>query len=255
MKKSYKYLKWIDDGSLFAAIEHIYNTFKKAFDNINLKKVNNNIVDPFLQVFDLSLTEGKSLETWLESEIKRQTQKTINNSIGDFHQKILGSATGWCDLGHNHPTGLDVCNIEKTIFAEIKNRDGTITGSNLNSVFYKLEKTANEYEESTVYLAQIISKSKQPYDERWEFTAKGKKYSHPRVRRISGQNFYNIVGGENALENLFDVLPNAIDSFMSTHEKFKEEENHVADELRLIIGKDLDINQGFKYFFEKAYKY
>jgi hypothetical protein len=89
MKKSYKYLKWIDDESLFAAIEHIYNTFKKAFDNINLKKVNNNIVDPFLQVFDLSLTEGKSLETWLESEIKRQTQKTINNSIGDFHQKIL----------------------------------------------------------------------------------------------------------------------------------------------------------------------
>lgn len=77
---------------------------------------------------------------------------------------------------------------------------------------------ADDYKQAKCYWVQILAKGS--FNEHWTGDINGKEYSHSRVLKISGDKFYALLSGnENALYNLYNALPIAIDDFMKTTDK------------------------------------
>jgi len=88
-----KYLDFITDEHLLDCIKNLYDSYVKAKANVSKKKFYNNKIDTFKLTFDAhfnNLSENKVIET----EVLRQIDKSINNSIGTFHEQILGGIKG-----------------------------------------------------------------------------------------------------------------------------------------------------------------
>ena len=208
-------LSWITDKALDSAVFHLLSKSKEAKSEaeINFGK---NVIDPFSALFEMSGFEI-NYEAWIKSETNRQAQKTLQNHIGDFHQKILGSISGW----DNMKTGkeVDLYSESNKIIAEVKNKYNTLSGGKLADLYSSLEKLvmpkSSIYKGFTAYYVAIIPKSSIRYDR--EFTpsdkSRGEKCaSNKLIREIDGSSFYSLATGEDrALENLFNVLPNVIE--------------------------------------------
>lgn len=232
-------LPWIDDDNLVACVNHLLNKAKAANDKV-ARNFGKNVIDPFSALFEIS---GFEMEyaVWHKSETARQAQKTLQNHIGEFHQKILGSVEGWTDM----KTGgvIDIISHDKKIIAEVKNKYNTVSGGRLADTYTSLcdlvmPKTSI-YKGYTAYFVAIIPKRSTRYDK--PFTpsdkSKGERCStNEMVREMDGASFYQLVtGDEKALEDLFNVLPDVIN------------EN---------AGFNFDSNdkEKLKLFFDKAYK-
>lgn len=68
-----------------------YDEIKKDVD------IERNMIDPFKLLFDLYGNDISELQ-WIEQEKIRIVDKSINNKIGYFHQKLLGSVRGWINI-------------------------------------------------------------------------------------------------------------------------------------------------------------
>ena len=53
------------------------------------KDLHSNIIDPFSAIFEASF-QKIPLSEWIEKEKIRQVQKSFQNEIDTFHQKLLG---------------------------------------------------------------------------------------------------------------------------------------------------------------------
>lgn len=252
------YLSWISDQDLFSAISHVYEKYQRALKAKNLKSFNRNVIDPFMLIFDITLNT-KDIEEWLLEESVRQLQKTLNNAVGEFHQIILGSCEGWVDLGTGDSTGVDLKKEDSTIFAEIKNKFNTMNSSSEKIVFNKLEQITLDYPNSTAYLVQIIKKPGESYDIFWEYTKSKKplvKNTNPRIRKISGDKFYEKVTGKpDALKELCSILPRAIQDFSEQSDvEIELIEDRLIDEIKLQLNaQNLSSQELIKYFFEIVY--
>ncbi|EAH5003169.1 Eco47II family restriction endonuclease, partial [Campylobacter jejuni] len=70
---------------------HILNTVKgyqEVLKKIDLRKFNENIIDPIKLTFDKTVFDY-SFEKLIELELHRQRDKTNTNIIGYFHQNIF----------------------------------------------------------------------------------------------------------------------------------------------------------------------
>ncbi len=69
----------------------------------------------------------------------------------------------------------------------------------------------------------------------WKGEINGKEYSHSRVYKISGDQFYALLSGkENALFQLYKVLPTAINDYLNSIEKSDIiKENSALHEIKL----------------------
>ena len=74
-------LNFISDENLF---EHVKNTVKGYRFDIDLKKFNNNLIDPIKLTFDAGIY-GKNIQEVVELEVIRQIDKSNTNLIGYFH--------------------------------------------------------------------------------------------------------------------------------------------------------------------------
>jgi hypothetical protein len=79
----------------------------------------------------------KSADQWTANEEIRQSQKSLSNAIGLFHQYILGSING----GQLLPTGgiVDIVNHNSRVIGEVKNKHNTLKGSDKSSLYSKIE--------------------------------------------------------------------------------------------------------------------
>lgn len=208
------YLNWISDDELEKAIKHIILTSQKALKTSE-ENVNRNVIDPFSALFQIG-GFGLDSSTWLISEKTRQAQKSLQNHIGDFHQKILGHVEGWDNLGIGGNMDLKCDN--RKILAEVKNKYNTVTGGSLIDVYKNLESlvmpNSSIYNGYTAYFVHIIPRSPLRYN--LEFTPSNRKtsaraHANPLIRVIDGASFYELVTGEvEALDNLFQVLPEVV---------------------------------------------
>ena len=168
-----------------------------------------NGIDPFKTVFDM-YNNDISFDSWKNAEKIRQVDKTVNNKIGEFHQKLLGSVDGWKDL----QTGdvADLGNDSQTIFIELKNRWNTVKGSDMIHMWDKMKDiVTNKYPESTAYWGFINEKKGTSGEEVW--THQGN--SHPNVKKIWGKDVYKIItGNENSLEKMWTALPKVLDTVL-----------------------------------------
>lgn len=205
------YLSFISDRHLISCIKNLHSSYLKAKAGINRSKFYKNKIDTFKLTFDARFNELDE-ETLIKNEINRQIDKSINNSIGTFHEQILGGISGY-ELGK--ASGYDIKASDDTLFADIKNKHNTMNSSSAESLFQKLAKYADENKKAKCYWVQILAKNS--FNERWFGEINGKEYSHSRVYKISGDQFYKMLtGNENAFFDLYNILPIAISDYLKT---------------------------------------
>lgn len=88
------------------------------------------------------------------------------------------------------------------------------------------------------FLVEAIAQKSQNI--KWETTVDKDKVSHKRIRRVSLDQFYELVTGDkNAFYKMCIVLPDVIESVVNSGEGVKVPEDTVLDELKN-IAKHLD---------------
>lgn len=221
-----KYLSFISDEHLLNCIENLHKSYLKAKANVSKKKFYKNKIDTIKLTFDAKFNDLDE-ETLIKTEINRQIDKSINNSIGTFHEQILGGITGF-EMGNL--SGFDIKATDDTLFADIKNKHNTMNSSSAESLFQKLAKYADTYKNANCYWVQILAKNS--FNEKWFGEINGKEYSHSRVYKISGDQFYKLLSGkENALFELYEVLPQAISDYLSKQVNEKTQSNSALEEI------------------------
>ncbi len=204
-----QYLKYISDEHLFWCIENLYQSYTKAKANITKDKFYKNKIDTFKLIFD-SKFNNLDERTLIKTEIARQIDKSTNNSIGTFHEQILGGIEGF---ERGNLSGFDIKAKDNTLFADIKNKHNTMNSSSAESLFQKLARYADTYKNAKCYWVQILAKKS--FKEKWNGEINGKEYSHSRVYKISGDQFYALLTqNEHAFLELYQVLPKAIKDFL-----------------------------------------
>lgn len=223
-----KYVKFITDEHLLECIDNLYKSYLKAKNNLSKKSFYANKVDTIKLTFDAKFN-NISEEDLIQSEILRQIDKSINNSIGTFHEQILGGINGYI-IGDF--SGFDIKAKDETLFADIKNKHNTMNSSSAEALFQKLSRYADTYKRSKCYWVQILAKSS--FNEEWAGEINGKEYSHSRVFKISGDQFYALLSGqEDALFQLYNALPKAIDDYLkSISLKNTKKENSALEEIK-----------------------
>jgi len=226
-----KYVNFISDEHLLNCIANLHKAYLKAKNNITKKNFYSNKVDTIKLTFDAEFNSIDE-ESLIESEILRQIDKSINNSIGTFHEQILGGISGF-EVGNL--SGFDIKATDDTIFADIKNKHNTMNSSSAESLFQKLARYADTYKKANCYWVQILAKSS--FNEKWTAEINGKEYSHSRVYKISGDQFYTLLSGqEDALFQLYKALPIAIKDYLGSIEQNDGiSENSALDEINLEI--------------------
>nr|HPH23156.1 Eco47II family restriction endonuclease [Chitinophagaceae bacterium] len=182
-----KYVNFISDDHLLACIVNLHKAYLKAKNNINKKNFYSNKVDTIKLTFDAKFNSIDE-ESLIQSEILRQIDKSINNSIGTFHEQILGGIKGF-EVGNL--SGFDIKAKDDTLFADIKNKHNTMNSSSAESLFQKLKGYADKYKKAKCYWVQILAKGS--FCELWTADINGKEYSHSRVYKISGDQFYALL--------------------------------------------------------------
>lgn len=249
-----KYVDFVSDNHLLACIAVLHKSYLKAKKNINKNNFYSNKIDTIKLTFDSKFNQIDE-EKLIQSEILRQIDKSINNSIGTFHEQILGGITGY-EIGKL--SGFDIKAIDNTLFADIKNKHNTMNSSAAEALFQKLSRYANDYKKSKCYWVQILAKGS--FCELWNGEINGKEYSHSRVYKISGDQFYSLITGDkNSLVKLYKALPVAISDYLNTVEKTIISENSALIEIkketsksnRTIIDQITFENYGYYLGFDK----
>ena len=151
-------LNFISDTDLF---NHVRETVQKYRFQIDLVKLNQNLIDPVKLTFDAAIYQksfdNPALEHVLENEVLRQMDKSNTNHIGYFHQNIfryIGKNDGWIVPEH----GFDVENHARKIFVEMKNKHNTMNSSSSAKTYIRMQNKILEDSENTCCLVEIIAK-------------------------------------------------------------------------------------------------
>ncbi len=218
-----KYLNYITDEHLLKCIANLHKSYIKAKNDISRARFYENKIDTIKLTFDSKFNDIDQ-ESLIQTELLRQIDKSINNSIGTFHEEILGGIDGF-EIGKL--SGFDIKATDDTLFADIKNKHNTMNSSASESLFQKLAHYADTYKKANCYWVQILAKSS--FNTKWTGIINGKEYSHSRVYKISGDQFYKILTNEeDAFVQLYKILPAAIDDYLHTVEKNHKVVEHSA---------------------------
>jgi hypothetical protein len=223
-----KYVDFISDEHFLDCVSNLHKAYLKAKNNITKKNFYSNKVDTIKLTFDSTFNEIDE-ESLIQAEILRQIDKSINNSIGTFHEQILGGIEGF-QIGKF--SGFDIKANNDTMFAEIKNKHNTMSSGLAEAVFQKLARFADDNKKANCYLVQILAKKS--FNQKWEGIINGKEYSHSRVFKISGDKFYALLSGEeDALLKLYKNIPIVVKDYLDSIEKSDSiKANSAIDELK-----------------------
>lgn len=205
------YLPFVKDDHLIGCIAKLHEAYLSARDNVSKNKLYRNKVDVFKLTFDAKFKDLSEKEI-IDNEVFRQIDKSVNNAIGTFHEQLLGGIDGY-EVGNM--SGYDLKAVDDTLFADIKNKHNTMNSSAAESLFQKLARYADDYKKAKCYWVQVLATKS--FHENWVGDINGKEYSHSRVFKISGDQFYALLTGvPDALYQVYQVLPRAIDDYLAS---------------------------------------
>lgn len=208
---SNKYVSFVSDAHLIKCIANLHSAYVKSKRKFTKQEFYSNKVDVFKLIFDAKFNDLTE-EKLIQAEILRQIDKTINNSIGTFHEDVLGGIDGY---EQGYLSGYDIKAKDGSVFADIKNKHNTMNSSAAEALFQKLASLADTNKKAKCYWVQILAKKS--FVELWKGDINGKEYSHSRVFKISGDKFYQLLTGEReALYNLYKALPVAIEDYLNS---------------------------------------
>lgn len=193
------------EDSISKIVKAIHNAYMDAKES---NDIHSNVIDPFSALLEASFN-NMNYADWIVAEKSRQTQKTLQNAIGNFHQNIIGEIKGIQNLGIGQI--VDIVFEEKKIIAEIKNKYNTTKGNHKVAIYDDIASVLTDGKNDFIgYYVEIIPEKPIPYDK--EFTPSdnkthSRKKANPNIRVIDGKSFYEkITGDQNAIFKIYDEI-------------------------------------------------
>ena len=231
--------------------EHVRATIQKYGDKLesfDLQRFNKNIIDPVKLIFDKTVYRATWEET-ISNEIFRQRDKSNNNDIGYFHQRIFqyianchvpdnGKEGGW-DVIYKNPYGISLPDgsVVHTIYVEMKNKHNTMNSSAAEKTFIKMQNQLLNDDDCACFLVEAIAKRSQNI--KWETTVDKRKVGHRLIRRVSIDQFYALVTGQpDAFYQICMTLPGIIQKVVEKEGADLVPHDTVFDELTEIANKN-----------------
>ena len=176
-------------------------------------------------IFDKAVYD-EDWQTIISNEIFRQRDKTNNNEIGYFHQRLFnyldgchvppnGKEGGW-DVIYDIPNGYEISSgdIVHKIYVEMKNKHNTMNSSAAGKTYIKMQNQLLQDDDCACFLVEAIAKRSQNIV--WKTTVDHNKVSHKHIRRVSIDKFYSIVTGEtDAFYQICMALPAVVNEVLS----------------------------------------
>lgn len=220
--------------------EHVYKTILKYGEKLkpfDLIKFNRNIIDPIKLIFD-KMVYNFTWEEIIKNEIFRQKDKSNNNDIGYFHQGIFAymkncevPKVGW-DIILSSDEGIEInkqINVNN-IYVEMKNKHNTMNSSSSAKTYIKMQNQILLDDNSACILVEVIAKKSQNIP--WSVKLDDKNVSHRLIRRMSIDEFYYLVTGEeDAFYKVCLELPNTIKKVLSMSDLVTADDDTVFYEL------------------------
>ncbi|MCL2199204.1 MAG: Eco47II family restriction endonuclease [Defluviitaleaceae bacterium] len=231
-------LTFISEQNFSKHVEATIKNYGSKLESFNLKKFNKNVVDPIKLIFDKSVY-GFTWEEIIKNEIFRQRDKSNNNDIGYFHQRIFQyiqdckvPTNGW-DVIFKNSAGIAISDNDKVskIFVEMKNKHNTMNSSSSDKTYIKMQAQLLEDDDCACLLVEAIAKKSQNIT--WAVSVDGQQKKHRRIRRVSMDKFYEIVTGqEDAFYQMCMQLPKTIEKVVAETGANAVPHDSVVDELR-----------------------
>ncbi len=223
--------------------KHIQETILKygeKLESFDLKRFNSNLIDPIKLIFDKSVYRT-SWEEIVNNEIFRQRDKSNNNDIGYFHQNMFTyfkgcevPKEGW-DVIYRNPDGIMMPDgdVVHTIYVEMKNKHNTMNSASSAKTYVKMQNQILEDDDCACLLVEAIAKKSQNI--KWSTKVDGKNIQHRRIRRVSMDQFYYILtGDESAFYKMCMALPEMIASVVNEEGAVSVPEDTVIQELQKV---------------------
>lgn len=220
---------------------HVRATIMKygeKLESYDLKRFNSNLIDPVKLIFDKSVYQT-SWEEIVNNEIFRQRDKSNNNDIGYFHQNIFSffkgcevPQTGW-DVIYKNSDGIKMPDgdIVHTLYVEMKNKHNTMNSASSAKTYIKMQGQILEDDDCACFLVEAIAKKSQNI--KWATKVDGKNVQHRLIRRVSMDQFYAILTGEeDAFYKMCMALPGIIHLVVNEEGSISVPHDTVIQELR-----------------------
>ena len=235
---------------------HVHATIEKygeKLESFDLKRFNKNLIDPIKLIFDKTVYQS-SWEEIVSNEIFRQRDKSNNNDIGYFHQRMFqyiknchvpdnGKEGGW-DVIYENEDGIEIPDAGKvhTVYVEMKNKHNTMNSASAGKTFIKMQNQLLKDDDCACFLVEAIAQRSQNI--KWETTVDKQKMGHKLIRRVSIDQFYALVTGQDdAFYQMCMVLPSVIQEAVDTLGDNLVPNDTVIDELKAIAAeKDMESN-------------
>ena len=221
--------------------KHVRATIMKygeKLESYDLRRFNSNLIDPIKLIFDKSVYRT-SWEEIVNNEIFRQRDKSNNNDIGYFHQNIFSyfngcevPQAGW-DVIYKNPNGIQMPegDIVHTLYVEMKNKHNTMNSASSAKTYIKMQGQILEDDDCACLLVEAIAKKSQNI--KWTTKVDGKNVQHRLIRRVSMDQFYAILTGEDhAFYKMCMMLPQTIKEVVNEESGVKVPHDTVIEDLR-----------------------
>lgn len=232
---------------------HVKTTIEKygeKLESFDLKRFNKNIIDPVKLIFDKTVYQT-TWEEIINNEIFRQRDKSNNNDIGYFHQRVFqymdkcrvpdnGKEGGW-DVIYENEEGifLPEGSVVHRVYVEMKNKHNTMNSASASKTFIKMQNQILQDDDCACFLVEAIAQKSQNI--KWETTVDKQKVGHKLIRRVSIDQFYALVTGQaDAFYQMCLVLPQTIQSVVDTMDELNIPHDTVIKEIKS-LAKELDI--------------
>lgn len=236
-------LSFISEEEFIGHVQATIEKYGEKLQSFDLKRFNKNIIDPIKLIFDKTVY-GSSWEEIVSSEIFRQRDKSNNNDIGYFHQRIFQYIencevpnTGW-DVIYTNENGIPMTDgsVVKTVYVEMKNKHNTMNSASAGKTFIKMQNQLLQDDDCACFLVEAIAQKSQNI--KWETTVDKQKVGHKLIRRVSLDQFYALVTGqEDAFYQMCMILPETIQKAVSSMDSAIVPNDTVMDELRKIAAQ------------------
>lgn len=238
-------LSFISEKDFTNHVKDTIDKYGEKLESFDIVRFNKNIVDPIKMIFDKTVYQI-SWDEIVGNEIFRQRDKSNNNDIGYFHQRIFqyinnchvpdnGTEGGW-DVIFQVPEGITLPEgvFVHTVYVEMKNKHNTMNSAAAGKTYIKMQSQLLDDDDCACFLVEAIAKKSQNI--KWSTTVDGKSVSHKKIRRVSLDQFYALVTGqEDAFYKMCMVLPKVIEKVVNEGgEDVKVPHDSVMSELRRI---------------------
>lgn len=237
-------LSFISEEDFTNHVKATIGKYGEKLESFDLKRFNKNIIDPIKLIFDKTVYRS-SWEEIVGNEIFRQRDKSNNNDIGYFHQRIFayiancrvpdnGTEGGW-DVIYQNPDGIALPDgsVVHTVYVEMKNKHNTMNSASAGKTFIKMQSQLLSDDDCACFLVEAIAQKSQNI--KWETTVDKKKVGHKLIRRVSLDQFYALVTGqEDAFYQMCMVLPEVIQKAVDELDSTIVPHDTVLDELKSV---------------------